>query len=372
MFERIVTITTCPYSRAQLIKGMLEAEGIECFLTNVNLVQPDVAGGVNVRISEKDTDRAYRIVEEMKAQYGEDKMPAVRQLKSIRRILVPVDMSEASVNACSYALGIAHKLKAEIKLLYAFFNPVMSADPYLESSTYNVQMESIIGNIANEARKQMQDLKRTLQKQAEMENLGKIRIGMSLERGITENVILNYIENYKPGVVVMGTRGKGHSLTHYIGSVTRRIMERSEVPVLAIPEKSTYWGINYVNRVMYATNFDEHDFVSLRKLMTLVRPFNMKIHCVHIYSGESDPFDQARMEALKKHFKSEYEDYNITCSMLMHTDTIQGFEDYIEKNEIDLIALTTHKRGIIERLFNPSITRRMLFHSNIPLLVFHT
>ncbi|MCB2221398.1 MAG: universal stress protein [Bacteroidetes bacterium] len=372
MFDRIVTITSCPYSRAQLIKGRLEAEGIECFLTNINLVQPDIATGVKIKINEKDTDVAFRIIEEMKGQFGEKKLPALHQLKSIRRILVPVDLSETSINACNYALGIAFKLKAEIKLLYAYFNPVVSADPYLESNTFSMHLESVIANIEKEARKQMQELKRSLQKQMQMENLGNIKIGIALERGTSDQVILNYIEDYKPGVVVMGTKGRGRSITNYIGSVTRKIMENTEIPVLAIPERSTYWGINYVNRVMYATNFDEHDFSSLRKLMTLIRPFNMKIHCVHIYSGESDPFDQAKMESLKEHFKSEYQDYDISCNMLMHIDIIQGFEDYIEKNDIDVIALTTHKRGIIDRFFNPSITKRMLFHSHIPLLVFHS
>ena len=45
---------------------------------------------------------------------------------------------------------------------------------------------------------------------------------------------------------------------------------------------------------------------------------------------------------------------------------------YIDQAEIDLIALTTHKRGVIERLFNPSIARKMIFHSYVPLLIFHS
>jgi nucleotide-binding universal stress UspA family protein len=53
-------------------------------------------------------------------------------------------------------------------------------------------------------------------------------------------------------------------------------------------------------------------------------------------------------------------------------DVFQGLEDYIDEKDIDMIALTTHKRGIIEKLFNPSLAKRMLFHTNIPLLVFHS
>ena len=41
----------------------------------------------------------------------------------------------------------------------------------------------------------------------------------------------------------------------------------------------------------------------------------------------------------------------------------------IKDNQIDIIALTSYKRNIFARLFNPSIARKMIFHSDTPLLV---
>ena len=38
-------------------------------------------------------------------------------------------------------------------------------------------------------------------------------------------------------------------------------------------------------------------------------------------------------------------------------DVVLGLQDYIERREIDLLALTTHKRSVFERIFNPSIAR---------------
>jgi hypothetical protein len=63
MEDKVITIISCPYSRAHLIKGQLEAEGIECFLSNINLVQPDIASGVDVNINKEDASRAYEIIE---------------------------------------------------------------------------------------------------------------------------------------------------------------------------------------------------------------------------------------------------------------------------------------------------------------------
>ena len=130
--------------------------------------------------------------------------------------------------------------------------------------------------------------------------------------------------------------------------------------------------MKYINSVLYASNFEDSDFRSLRKLMTLVRPFNMKIYCAHISLTESGPLEEAKMTSLKSHFEKEYQDYEVYCDIISHEDVVQGLEKYIDDKEIDLLALTTHKRGIIERFFNPSIAKEMLFHSHIPLLVFHS
>jgi nucleotide-binding universal stress UspA family protein len=106
--------------------------------------------------------------------------------------------------------------------------------------------------------------------------------------------------------------------------------------------------------------------------MTLVRPFDMIIHVVHISGKESEGLDRARMASIKKHLEEKYEGYRFICDVIRHEEVIQGLQDYIERKEIDLLALTTHKRGVIERLFNPSIARKMVFHSYVPLLVFHS
>ncbi|MBN2172688.1 MAG: universal stress protein [Bacteroidales bacterium] len=370
MEDQIITLASYPYSRAQLLQARLEAEGIECFLSNINLVQPGIATGVKVKVRESDADKAYKIIEEFKAAFGTEKQKALDKMKSIRRILVPVDFSEQSLNACDYALGIAQKLKAEIKLLYSFFNPIVTSEPYLENQAMAFQLDPIIGNMEREAKKQITRLKQNLLDKASSENREKIKITYSLEKGVPEIVILEYAEKYRPGVIVMGTKGKGS--LNFIGSVTKKVIEKSKVPVLAIPSNAVYMGMDYINKVLFATDFDDSDFATISKLMSLVRPFEMKIYCVHIATGSKQHLSDIKMDSLKNHFHEEYPDYDITCDLIEHEDVLEGLEDYIGKNDIDLIGMTTRKRNILERVFNPSIARKMLFHTHIPLLVFHS
>ena len=187
MEEKIITIASYPYSRAQLLKGRLEAEGIECFLSNINLVQPDISTGVKVKINELDADRAYKIIDEIKNEYGKDKEHTIELLKNVRRILVPIDFSEPSLNACNFALGLAHKLKAEIKLFYTFFNPVVSSEPYLEGYAYQANLSTVVDNLEKEAIQQMKSLKKQLKTYLEKEKFANVKISFELEKGVPED-----------------------------------------------------------------------------------------------------------------------------------------------------------------------------------------
>mgnify|MGYP002913713328 FL=1 len=53
------------------------------------------------------------------------------------------------------------------------------------------------------------------------------------------------------------------------------------------------------------------------------------------------------------------------------TDILNNANNYIKTNHIDIITLTTYKRNIFSRLFNPGIARKMIFHSDTPLLVIY-
>jgi nucleotide-binding universal stress UspA family protein len=190
MEDKIITIATYPYSRAQLLQGRLEAEGIECFLSNINLVQPQISGGVKIKITEQHAAQALKIIDEIKEEYGEAKQKTIERLKSIRRILVPVDFSEPSINACSYAVGLAGKLKAEIKLLYSYFNPIVIPEPFLEENTYPYQMDEVVRNIEVTAKAQMLELIQQIRDRVKHEASDKVRISYHLDRGSPDDVIL--------------------------------------------------------------------------------------------------------------------------------------------------------------------------------------
>lgn len=53
MEDKLVTLAILTYAKAQILKNVLENEGIEAYIHNVNLIQPVISSGVRLRIKEK-------------------------------------------------------------------------------------------------------------------------------------------------------------------------------------------------------------------------------------------------------------------------------------------------------------------------------
>lgn len=169
----------------------------------------------------------------------------------------------------------------------------------------------------------------------------------------------------------MGTRGKDRKASDLIGSVTAEVMEGAKVPVLAVPEDFNYKGIDQIKKVLYATNFEESDFLALDKLEKLVKPLDVSITFAHVCEKSLAKWDNLKMEGLKKYVSEKFPKTQIDFDLVKNEDFWVGMESYVRRKEVDIISLTTHRRNIFSRIFNPSVGKRMLFHSTTPLLVFH-
>ena len=371
MSNRLVTIAVHNYARAEILKERLNSEGIECYLKNVNVVYSTVPGGVEVMVNSSDMERTLRIIEKVSEEYRNQDAEQPGELQKVQRILVPVDFSEYSKNACRFALGLAEKLKAEIKLLHVYYNPIVNSMPMTDTYYYQVNLDEIIRDIEIRAKSQMEKFYNEIKKYAEESKLKNITIDYALVRGITHEEIIQKTEDYNPDVIMIGSRGKGEKPGDLIGGVTYKIIEKAKVPVLAIPEKSEFQGIGNIN-IMYVTDFDDSDYTSIRKLMKIMEPFSIRVYCVHLSTPDATEYDQVKMNTYKEYIQSEYSNQTFECDLIEKKDFLEGIQEFIEAKNIDIISLVTHKRNIFEKIFNPSRAKKLLFHTNIPLLVFHT
>ena len=86
-------------------------------------------------------------------------------------------------------------------------------------------------------------------------------------------------------------------------------------------------------------------------------------------STSKDEWNEIRLTGVREYFKKQYPHAHISHTVLADGDLLLAIEKFVRDKQIDVIALSTYRRNILARMFNPSIARKMLFHTDTPLLV---
>ena len=89
---------------------------------------------------------------------------------------------------------------------------------------------------------------------------------------------------------------------------------------------------------------------------------------IHL-SDVQNTWNEIKLAGIKEYFQKQYPQLEIYYDVVKNDNLLSSLDSYIKSNHIDIITLTSYKRNIFSRLFNPGIARKMIFHSDTPLLV---
>ena len=373
MEDKLVTLAILTYAKAQILKNVLENEGIETYIHNVNQIQPVVSSGVRVRIKESDLPHALKITESsawLSEEVVGGKAPKIE--KGSNKVVIPVDFSNYSLKACEFGFNFAKNIDAEVVLLHVYFTPIYATSlPYGDVFNYQLSDEENVRSILQKVHADLNVLSDKVKVKVASGEFPDVKYVCVLREGIPEEEILRYAKEYSPVIIIMGTRGKNQKDIDLIGSVTAEVIERSRVPVLAIPENTPFKQFSEVKRVAFITNFDQRDLIAFDSLINSLKPFHFSISLIHL-TDVSNTWNEIKLGGIKEYFQKQYPQLEIYYDVVKNDDFLNSLDNYIKTNHIGIIALTSYKRNIFSRLFNPGIARKMIFHSDTPLLVINS
>ncbi|MDR2533213.1 MAG: universal stress protein [Tannerellaceae bacterium] len=368
MEEKLITLAIHTFEKAQILKTILETEGIQACIHNVNLIQPVISAGVRVRINESDLPQALRIIEDNK--WLEETREGMAE-KVENRVLIPVDFSEYSMKACEIGINHAHAANAGVILLHAYSSPYFPGSITLgDIPVYGIAESEMLKDLLNRVEADMAKLCLTIRRKMDGGELPRVEIEPIIKEGLPEEEIIACEKQYHPRLIVMGTRGKGQKEIDLIGSVTGEIIELAKAPVLAIPENVPFNNIAATTNMAFATSFNQRDLVAFDAFVSLIGGYSPNIHLFNI-SSLRDKWDEIRLGGIQEYFKKQYPHLNISHTMLTDEDILAAIENFVREENIEIIALTSQKRNTLARIFSPGIARKMLFHTDTPLWVLH-
>ena len=357
--DRLITVAIHTYEKALILKSLLESEGIDVVINNVNLIQPVVSTGVRVRIHERDLPLALKIIENMSHEEDEK-----CDEQSKPHVLIPIDFSDYSKKACRIGFDFAKQMGAHVVLLHSYVSMsyAMAMLPFTGEDTEDKHAEE-------KAHRKMEDFEVNLKDDISKGLLPGVKFKCIVEEGVPEVSILECAQRENVSLIVMGTRGKSKKEAELIGSVTAEVLDAGKYPVFSVPEGMETRKMSELKNVAFFSNLIQQDLISFDEFARLFAGKCLNVTIIPIEEQKKDAKSQKNLQQLVEYCSSRYDDFKFDIEHITEANFIDDFDRYVKRDNIDLILIPNKKRNIFARLFSPSVAHRMVFHSDVPMLV---
>lgn len=277
----------------------------------------------------------------------------------MKKILVPTDFSPNANKALDFAVQIAKNAKAKIILVHACdLLELTFKDRLALKKEFNRK-------IIHEANEKLSLCKKSI---ADTE---KVPVQTKLYKGLITDTILHSANVHKPDLIIMGTFGNARAKEKIFGSKTAWVIGKINVPVLAVPLLSE-WDIPK-NILLAINNFKEGTPALVGIVFELAQFFHAGVHIIKFTDADTAHAidylsDERGGNAYIEKLQGIFKNVNIKFTHLDGHKFEKTIEKYITGNNIDVVAMITHKRTLVKSIFKRSMTKRMSYHTSIPLL----
>jgi len=256
-------------------------------------------------------------------------------------IIIPLDFSQTSFNAAHYAANM-YKGRTDVTLIlyhyYTHGENIETAKEYLTS------LQEELGKMGNNVETHLE----------------------SGEKFIDS--LAAYAHAKRAYMVVMGLTGKTPMAQRFSGSNTLLMSEKEVCPVLIIPENASFNGLNNALITSELKYIEESPcLLTVKRVLGYFKP---ALHVLNVdpkhYLELTEEYqaEKEKMQELMKEFDPSF-----------HFMDLYDFHDCVETfaadNDIDLIVIAPKYHDFFGKLFKTLHTKKLIYHSKIPVLAVH-
>ncbi len=290
-------------------------------------------------------------------------------MKTILAVITDLLDSEKFIK---YNVNLAEDMKFNLHLVYVQ-NPALytlstgtaaSSSQPMDNEVDTVRLETERKNALKSVKEQVNKFQNDLPE--------SISIEVSVDAGTVTMILNQYISDNKAEMAVL--KGQDENDFWLADSTNIRVIQKINCPGWIIPSECNYQPFK---KIIYATDYNEADIQTLKKLAALTKRSSPQITALHI--TESGNFKEKAMESGFREMLIKNSDYD-RISVESIIDEKKGddigklINEYAIDNEADLLVLLKENQGFIDKIFKPGTTRKVtreaLKKAGIPVLVF--
>ncbi|MBC7873452.1 MAG: universal stress protein [Ferruginibacter sp.] len=260
----------------------------------------------------------------------------------MHRVIIPVDFSETSLNAARFTSQMLADKKNTVAVLY---------NNYESEGDHDV----VIGYLES------------LKKEFLAKGVENVEYEHEMGGDLIEN-ISRLAHTTRATLIVMGITGKSEVRQAMFGSNTLKLIDKNLYPVMIIPPDAVYKGIN---NVAFTSDFiNVEDSTPAALISSVLELFNPILHIVNVnkehYVSLTEEIEQG-----KQKFKEMFAAFKTEFYFITMNDFFEAVDNFVKDYNIDvLLTIPKHQSNAIS-LFKATHTKRLAYHSRIPILAAH-
>lgn len=273
----------------------------------------------------------------------------------MKSILIPTDFSETAQNAANYAIGFAKQLRINNIILLNCWQPVVFTDSMSVFSAVDIEgMQLVVAQ-------QLQSESKRLQELAPFH----ITVQTKSTLGSIENGVQEALHEGDIAYVVMGITGGSALKEKLVGSNTISISQNTTVPLVIVPANCTF---SIITKAMLLCDYRDMDIALPEKpLLSFLETVQPAVEVVNFDPNFKREEDEAAFEKFYLHQLLRTFSPNYKYSL--RNDVEDAVNELAETNNAQLIINVAKRHSWLFNILHPSFTKKLAFHTNIPLMV---
>ncbi len=267
----------------------------------------------------------------------------------MKTILVPTDFSNNAINALKYANDFAKAINNKIVLLHSYLPLV---------GKYNMISGMVAEDIAIQKKSSEKKLEKVSSKYVKVPSSYLVKIGDPIDE------IIDAAQKSKSQLIIMGTHGASGLKRILFGSNTSDVISKSNIPVLAIPQR---YRFRKISTIVYATDLN-NTINELKHIIPIAKQLNATIEVLNLnYSYNKN---ENKKQVVEKKIKTlSYKKIKlIEQKATIEQTMIEQIKKYLIKTKPQLLVMFPADKAWFDKLFISSKTEELANQIKLPLL----
>jgi nucleotide-binding universal stress UspA family protein len=275
-----------------------------------------------------------------------------------QKVLIAVDGSDEAINAAEETVKLGLTKGAEVLIMGALD---ISGITFQGLNSLNEEEMNRIKEACRQ--RNLAGVEKALRA------LGVSNITPLIVENTPAAAISDTAEKENADVVVVGRRGIGAIRSFFMGSVSLKVLELCECPVLVVPKD--YIARGPLKTLVIPTDFSAAANYGLLHAAKLAKFTGARIVLVHDCQVESDTDNRAaeasaQLEAIAAPLR---EDGVVVKCVVYTAGVARSIIGSVEEESADLIVMSSHGRSGMQKFFLGSFATNVVKASEVPVLV---